>query len=114
MGARVYLDEDVHQAVALGLRHRGHDILTTSEAGRLGRPDADQLSFATTEDRCLFSFNRGDFAALHGQTLAAGGHHAGIIVAPQAPPGAVVRALALLFSRHGTGALRDQLVWLKL
>jgi hypothetical protein len=57
---RLYLDEDVHHAVATGLRRRGHDVLTTIEAGRSGRSDTEQLDFAIQENRCLFSFNRGE------------------------------------------------------
>ena len=49
--ARLYLDEDVHAAVASGLRRRGHDVLTTVEAGRSGATDLEQLSFAASEER---------------------------------------------------------------
>jgi hypothetical protein len=66
---RLYLDEDVHAGVASGLRRRGYDVLTTVEARRSGTTDAQQLEFASSEKRCLFSFNRGDFARLHAELL---------------------------------------------
>ena len=49
---RLYLDEDVYQGVALGLRRRGFDVLTTVEAGRRGASDQEQLHFEDRCDRC--------------------------------------------------------------
>jgi len=48
---RLYLDEDVDVALAAALRQRGIEVLTTQEAGHLGLPDEDQLTFATREQR---------------------------------------------------------------
>lgn len=64
--------------VVAGLRANGIDVLTTREAGRLGRPDDDQLAFATSQGRVVYTANVGDFRRLH----AAGVAHAGIIVRP--------------------------------
>ena len=41
------------------------------------------LAYATAERRVLCSFNVGDFWALHGEYLAAGRTHAGIVLMPQ-------------------------------
>lgn len=112
MRARLYLDEDVYRGVAVGLRRRGFDVLTTAEAGQSGRSDEGQLGFAIANGRCLFTFNRGHFARLHATLIENGEHHAGLVVAPQAEIGAVVRALARLLSEQGGEDLRDQLVWL--
>jgi predicted nuclease of predicted toxin-antitoxin system len=98
---RVYLDEDVHAGVAAGLRRRGYDALTTIDAGRSGADDAEQLAFAISQARCLFTFNRGDFVTLHRQVLAAGEHHSGILLCRQVPVGTAVRALVSLLSRRG-------------
>lgn len=110
---RLYLDEDVHGGVARGLRRRGYDVLTTIEADRSGTSDADQLRFAASEQRCLFSFNRGDFARLHGELIGRGDHHFGIVLCRQVPVGTVVRHLAALLAQHVADDLMDQLVWLK-
>ncbi len=112
--ARLYLDEDVYHAVAVGLRRRGFDVLTTSEAGRCGSSDEDQLGFAASQRRVLFTFNRGDFARLHAESLTAGRHHRGIIVSLQAEIGPVIRALARLLSESDAAGLMDRLVWLPL
>lgn len=108
----MYLDEDVFRGVAVGLRRRGFNVVTTPEAGNGGASDVEQLENAAREGRCLFTFNRGDFASLHAQLIASGRHHAGILLAQQMPVGAV-KLLAKLLSRRTRGDLRDSLIWLK-
>jgi predicted nuclease of predicted toxin-antitoxin system len=71
---RFYFDQHVQGAVAQGLRLRALDVLTAQDAGRCGLPDADQLQFATTEERVMATYDP-DYL-----TLAAGGvAHAGIV-----------------------------------
>ena len=111
-GYRLYTDEDVHAAVAAGLRRRGFDVLTTFQAGRVGTSDEAQLEFAATDGRVVFTFNRGDFAHLHSEFLRAGRTHAGIVVSVQAPPGPVVRAVAKLLASRSADDFVDQLFWL--
>jgi len=50
---RFYFDEHLPNAVATGLRANGVDVLTVIEAGRIGLPDAEQLRFATKDDRVM-------------------------------------------------------------
>ena len=107
----IYLDEDVYQAVALGLRRRGYDVLTTAEAGRRACHDEDQLRFAAEQQRILITFNRGHFARLHGEWTASGRHHAGIIVSAQAGIGPVVRSLARVMAADAA-SFADRLIWL--
>lgn len=109
---RVYLDEDVHGAVAAGLRRRGFDVVATIEVGRSGTSDAQQLEFAVSEGRVLVTFNRGDFARLHAEYLRQGRAHAGIVVSRQAEAGAVVRALAKLLGSKDASELESALFWL--
>ena len=59
MKIRLYLDEDVDVALALALRQRGIDVLTTQEAGHLRLPDEDQLAFAAQAGRAFFTHNGG-------------------------------------------------------
>jgi hypothetical protein len=102
----------VYHALAVALRRRGLDVLTTHEAGRNGSTDEEQPRFAITQLRCLVTFNRGDFAQLHSQTLERGDHHFGIVVSRQSAIGVVVRQLAALTSARSVDDLRDQLIWL--
>ena len=80
---RVYVDEDAAEhAVTSALRARGVDVLTTLEAGRTGISDEEQLLFAVSRQRCLYSFNVRDYSRLHGEFLRSGRQHFGIIVIP--------------------------------
>jgi len=65
-----------------GLRARGLDLLTTSEARRVGKTDAEQFAFAIGLRRTMYTFNVGDFARLHRERLEGGGSHFGIVVIP--------------------------------
>ena len=80
---RLYLDRHVMGRLAVDLRGKGLDVLTTEEAGKDTAPDEEQLDFATTEHRAILTFNIRDFAPLHEQWRVAGRTHAGIIVSQQ-------------------------------
>ena len=79
MEIRFYTDEHVGRAVIRGLRARGADVLTVSEAGLLGASDHSHLQRAHEERRVILTQDT-DFLRLHAQGVA----HAGIIYAPQA------------------------------
>jgi len=81
---RLYFDEDsMRHALVEALRKRGVDILTALEAGTIEEPDADQLEYATTCGRAIYSFNVADFCQIHAQWLTERKSHAGIILARQ-------------------------------
>jgi hypothetical protein len=73
------MDSDLVRA----LRLRGVDVLTALEAGMIKRDDKDHLDFAIDQNCSLYSFNVGDYHALHVQYLAAHQPHKGIILAQQ-------------------------------
>ncbi len=84
MRIKLYLDEDaMDRDLAEALRQRGVDVLTALEADMIERPDLEHLEFAASQQRVLYSFNVGDFAALHHDFLTNGKHHAGIVLARQ-------------------------------
>lgn len=81
---RLYVDEDASElAVVGGLRARGVDLLTTHEANRCGVSDSEQLEFATSQGRVMYTLNAGDFVQLHREFLQQGRPHAGIVVIPE-------------------------------
>ena len=97
---RLYFDVDsMERAVLIGLRARGVDVTTALEAGMTGATDEEQLEFARSQGRVLFSFNVSDFCRLHSEYMSHGQSHAGIIVAPQKryPVGERIRRLLLQF-----------------
>lgn len=66
MTFKIYLDEDAQDSdFVSALLFRKVDILTSGEAGMNGSQDREQLEFAGNQKRILFSYNVGDFSALH-------------------------------------------------
>lgn len=109
---KFFTDEDVYAAVARALRSDGVDAVSAPEVHRLGETDESQLIWSATEQRVLVTFNVAHFAALHAAFLAAGKHHAGIVVSSQRPIGDVVRRLANLANAVDATAMVDRLEFL--
>lgn len=81
---RLYFDVDsMDRALVAGLRARGVDVMTAMEAGTTACTDSKHVAFAHTQSRVLFSFNASDFCRIHGELLAEGKSHSGMIMAPQ-------------------------------
>ena len=76
--ARLYANENLAIDLVEALRQFNHDILSSYDAGQAnqGFPDDEVLDYATLNDRCVITFNRDDFVALHRN----GVNHAGIII----------------------------------
>ena len=108
MAARLYSNENFHRLVVEALRESGHDVLTSSEAGRSNQrvPDDEVLQFAAGEGRAVLTFNRLHFVRLHRSTE---GRHAGIVVCSEDHD---VRALAERIDRaiQEAGVLSGQLL----
>ena len=58
-------------------------MITAMEASMAGRADEQQLEWAASNGRAIYSFNRGDFYSLHTNWLREGRHHSGIILSRQ-------------------------------
>src|ERR1017187_3568546 len=108
MKLRLFLDEDVHAALAATLRKRGYEAVLALEAKRLGLSDESQLNFATQENRALVTFNVGDFVRLHNRWMDAGREHAGIIVSKQLSVGEMLRRLLTLLQKDSGDSMRVQ------
>jgi hypothetical protein len=91
---RFHLDEHVHTAVAEGLRRRGMDVTTTTDADLLGTDDLDHVAFALARGRVIFSHDE-DYLRLHDQ----GVQHAGIAYCHQESRsiGEIIRGLELIW-----------------
>ena len=65
--ASFYSNENFPLPVVEELRKLGHDVLTTEEAGKsdLAIPDEEVLSFSTSRNRAVLTFNRKHFIRLH-------------------------------------------------
>jgi predicted nuclease of predicted toxin-antitoxin system len=104
---KFYLDEDLAPAIATALRKRDVDAISAHEVGHIGLSDAEQLTFAASQGRCLVSANARDFRRLGGDALEQGRPHAGIVLCPPRihglDVGAVVKALVKIAERYPAG-----------
>jgi hypothetical protein len=106
---RCHLDEHMATAIAIGLRRRGIDVSTTSEAGLLGFSDAEQIAFATGE-QCVFVTRERGIAA----EVPAGFSHTGIAIARSGRRhiGPTVLALAHLHRTTQSEQMVDRIEYL--
>jgi len=91
---RFYLDENMAETVARGLRTRDIDVVTTPELGHKGFTDEAHLAYAYAENR-VFVTEDEDFLALHSQ----GFPHAGIVYYKQQSRTTkeIIRGLILIY-----------------
>lgn len=101
-----HLDESVDHAVARGLRLRGIDVTTATDAGLIAASDQQQIAFALTENRVVFTQDQ-DFLRHH----QAGDQHAGIVYSQQGAHsiGEIVRYLHFLSDCLEPQDMRGQL-----
>jgi predicted nuclease of predicted toxin-antitoxin system len=91
---KFHLDENVSNAIADGLRRRGIDVTTTPEMGLISASDEEQVAFALTEERVIFTQDD-DFLRLH----QVGVNHCGITYCRQRSRtiGEIINTLALIW-----------------
>ncbi len=84
MPIRLYLDEDaMDDDLVQALRLRGVDVETVLDANLVAHSDEEQLAYAASVGRTLYTFNIGDFMTLQSAYIAEGRTHAGIIFGQQ-------------------------------
>lgn len=109
MQIRYHLDESVNHAVAIGMRSRGIDVTTASDANFIGASDEAHLEFARISGRVAVSHDS-DFLRL----AAAGVDHTGIAYCHQRNRtiGQIVAALVRLWRARSAEEVRGQVVFL--
>ena len=112
MPVKLYLDENVPEAIAAAVRLRGYDAVTAKDAEKKAASDLDQLRYATLQKRLLFTFNVADFVKLHEEFAATGRHHGGILLSRQLPVGILVKRLLKLLPRLSAGKIENTIIWL--
>jgi predicted nuclease of predicted toxin-antitoxin system len=90
---RFHLDEHIDTVIADGLRRRGIDVTTTSEAGLRGAGDEAHVAFALSQGRVVVTKDP-DFLRLHRQGVP----HSGIAITQHGlrSIGELLRGLILL------------------
>ncbi|MEL6496395.1 MAG: DUF5615 family PIN-like protein, partial [Cyanobacteria bacterium J06623_7] len=66
---KFHLDENVSNAIADGLRRRGINVTTTAQANLIGASDEEQIRFALTQKRVIFTQDD-DFLKLHNSGIS--------------------------------------------
>ena len=96
--------------VVRGLRSRGIDVLTATDAGMIDREDEDHLAFAVSEGRALYSFNVADYHEIHTAWMDNGREHAGLILSQQKrySVGEQIRRLVHLIGSLTAEAMRNR------
>lgn len=115
MQLRLFLDEDVmSRALTHNLRARGVAVTSVIEEGRVGKPDDEQLDFATSQNRAICTGNLGDFLQLHTAYLTNEKPHAGIIVIPRQglSIGEQVRRLLKLIKSRSAETMQNNIEFL--
>jgi hypothetical protein len=112
---RLYFDEDtMRHALVAPLRARGIDVVTTLEAGMIERSDEENLEFASSQGRVLYSYNIAHFYRLHTGWLNDGRTHAGLILCQQLQysVGEQLRRLLKLVSARSAEEMTDRVEFL--
>ncbi|ELS31398.1 MULTISPECIES: DUF5615 family PIN-like protein [Pseudanabaena] len=106
---KFHLDENISQAIANGLRRRGIDVTTTPEQKLIGKLDEEQLAFAVSQKRVIFTQDT-DFLRLHHE----GTSHYGIAYCQQKSKsvGEIVQGLMLIWQVLGVEEMIDHLEYL--
>ena len=105
MSFPLFLDEDVAVRLATLLRRLDCDVLTTRDAGRANQKltDDDQLAFASSDGRAIFTHDVSDYSNIAKAWAEAGRAHSGIIVSERAEPIELRDRLLVLFDDYADG-----------
>ena len=108
MAIRFHLDENMPHAVAEGLRRRGLDVTTTTEAGLIGASDEEQLAFGVSDSRVVITRDA-DLLRLNSQGVT----HAGIVFwTERRSIGQLISALDLLGLEFSAEEMPGRVVFL--
>jgi len=109
---KLFLDEDVHAVLSTILQKRGFDVEHAQEVEKKGMSDAEQLAYASQQQRCLMSFNVKDYVLLHNDYVKQGLEHCGIIVSKQLPIGETLRRILSVLQSYPSDFLKNRLLFL--
>jgi predicted nuclease of predicted toxin-antitoxin system len=106
---KFHIDENVSNAVAVSLRRRGIDVTTMPEQNLISASDEEQLAFARSQQRVIFTQDE-DFLRLHQANVP----HAGITYCHQGTRsiGEIVKSLALIWEWVEAEDLANQVEFL--
>lgn len=110
---RLYFDEDADARLAMALRQRGYDVMTTADVGLLEASDEEQLVYAASQQRALVTHNIKHFPGVHAAWVEAGREHWGVIILIGHSAVSVwLRRMENLLNRFSAEELQNQLLFL--
>ena len=115
MAFPLYIDDDSGDVdLVRGGLNRQWDLIRATDVGMRGADDPDHLAYATRAGRTLLTANMSDFEPLHWEWMAAGRHHAGIVLVRQQQwsVGEILRRLERLLVARTADEMIDCIEWL--
>lgn len=94
-----YMDTHIPKAVATQLQYRGVKVVRCEEVGMAEADDVEHLEYATSQGYTLVSHDR-DFWDIHGNWLAQGLRHTGIVLFSNQLQGNIGRLVNELVELH--------------
>ena len=91
------------------LRSRGFEVITTQEAGNIGKSDAEQIDYAIANNKVMLTHNRVDFEIIHKEYLAVNKQHFGIIVATRHKPHRLAKQVLTILNHVAADDMENQL-----
>jgi uncharacterized protein with PIN domain len=110
--AKLYVDEDITDALARALRAAGYDVISAHEAGLRSRSDEAQLRYAIRQGRAFLTCNVKHFPRIASRYYDEGRSHFGIVVSNQLELGEMLRRVRYLLDNWSAEELRDTFLWL--
>jgi predicted nuclease of predicted toxin-antitoxin system len=108
----LYLDEDVSVLIADLIRAQGFSVMTTHQAGNLGKSDAEQFDFATNQRKVLLTHNRIDFENLAKKYFDENKTHHGIIIAVRRLPNEMVQRILKILNNITADEIINQILYI--
>lgn len=104
----------MRSSLVVALRDRGIDVRTVHDDDMSGRSDDEQLQWAISDERALYSSNVADFFKLHSEMLSKVQSHAGLILLPRQryPVGHQLRGVLILMASLSAEAMVNRVEFL--
>ena len=109
---KLYLDEDVHKKVAVALRIKGYDVISAHEVKSWGISDFQQLKYAISQGRAIFTLNKDDFIKLHNEYTEGGKSHFGILLSKQISLNKCIKRLKIFLLKNTSEEIKNNIYWI--
>jgi len=109
---KLYIDEDLTNKLALVLRSRGYDVISSHEVNMTGKKDDEQLDYSTSRGRVILTRNTRHFVQLQRKYYDTGKQHSGILVTDDIGFHEMLRRLTAFLDTVDAEYMHNFLDWL--